>query len=49
MNMSFTFTEQEWNYIFNTLSTRPYNEVFNLIKSLQDQFNSIKTPEPVSE
>lgn len=36
--MKIELTEQELTYIFNTLTSRPYSEVHQLIPNLQKQY-----------
>lgn len=40
MELSFTLTQEEINYILQVLSTRPYNEVQDLIPKLAVQGNA---------
>ena len=45
MNYTFTFTEQEANYMLQALAAKPYGEVAPLISKLQKQVQAQVHPE----
>lgn len=49
--MTFTFTEEEINTIFNALANMPWKQVVQLQKNIQRQYNAQnnKVEEPVIE
>lgn len=49
MNYTFTFTEQEANYMLQSLAARPYGEVAPLISNLQKQLQTQAHPEVETE
>lgn len=49
MNYTFTFTEQEANYMLQSLAARPYSEVAPLISKLQKQVQAQVHPEEKTE
>ena len=49
MNYTFTFTEQEANYMLQSLAARPYGEVAPLISNLQKQLHTQAHPEGETE
>ena len=44
--MTFDFTDQEIQYLVNTLAQRPYAEVFELMNNIQRQAAQHKQPAP---
>lgn len=49
MNYTFTFTEQEANYMLQALAAKPYGEVAPLISKLQKQVQTQVHPEEEPE
>ena len=45
MNYTFTFTEQEANYMLQALAAKPYGEVAPLFSKLQKQVQAQVDPE----
>ncbi len=45
--MNITFTQEEFNYVLNTLAQRPFAEVAQLIMKLQQQASQAQAPAPV--
>ena len=42
--MKATLTVQEWDYIMNLISERPYKEVFGLVSKMMGQFQAQRAP-----